>query len=178
MGQTHSVKSVARMAAVFSRHPQALAWGRDRLTMVGDVALSSEPFAFTQTNYYEREMGAELLKQFHLLEGLADPGQLADWKLESNRWEHELAADGLYPEARPINIDPGYVTEAKLVLATTKDRDHRIYLRDDIYAEVTLYYHAQQWHGRPWTYPDYELPETIAFLDASRQWLRQRLKRV
>jgi hypothetical protein len=45
-----------------------------------------------------------------------------------------------WPEPRPLNLDPGYLTEAKLVLATTKDRNHRLYLDRGIFAEVTLCY--------------------------------------
>ena len=173
MGDTQAAKPVAMMAAVFSRHETALAWARTRLEQqFGAISLSSDPFPFVQTDYYDKSMGEGIQKQFHLLEGLRDGADLADWKLLSNQWEQEFAEQGGYPEHRPLNIDPGYVTEAKLVLATTKDRDHRIYLRDNIYAEVTLYYHGKQWCTRPWTYPDYTIPIAIDFLNQSRERLR------
>ena len=57
-----------------------------------------------------------------------DPAELPLLKRRSNDWETEYRDSHPHPEARPLNLDPGYLTEAKLVLATTKDRDHRIYL--------------------------------------------------
>jgi hypothetical protein len=69
---------------------------------------------------------------------LIDPGRLAEIKRLTNEWEAEYAALEIHPEPRPLNLDPGYITAAKLVLASTKDQGHRIYLRDGIFAEVTL----------------------------------------
>ena len=82
-------------------------------------------------------------------------GRLADIKRQTNAWEAEYAALGLHPEPRPLNLDPGYITLAKLVLASTKDHAHRIYLGDGIYAEVTLAYRDRRWQPLEWTYPDY-----------------------
>ena len=78
-----------------------------------------------------------------------DPGMLADVKRLTNDWEEQYAASGGEENgeqnvdetervSRPLNLDPGYVAERKLVLASVKDHAHRIYLRDGIYAEVTL----------------------------------------
>ena len=66
----------------------------------------------------------------------------------------------------------------KVVLASTKDRAHRIYLRDGIFAEECLYYHSHAWQGRPWTYPDYLRHEYHLFLLEVRQQLQARLKQV
>ena len=170
-------KPVLPLVAVFSRHETALEWAVGRIEQgLGAIGLTSERFDFEQTNYYSQTMGESLWKQFFLLERLADPAMLADWKVMTNRWEQELAATGDFEETRPVNLDPGYVTEAKLVLATTKDRDHRIYLREGIYAEVTLYYNQGQWKSRPWTYPDYELPLCHEFLTQGRQRLREMMR--
>jgi hypothetical protein len=78
------------------------------------------------------------------------------------------------PESRPLNLDPGYLTEAKLVLASTKDRDHRVYLDRGIYAEVTLHYQrGRGWQPRPWTYPDYRSEPYLQFFTRCRQYLRK-----
>ena len=74
-------------------------------------------------------------------------------------------------------IDPGYVTEAKLILASTKDRDHRIYLDRGVFAENTLFYHAGAWKKRPWTYPDYQRADYHQFLTRCRDYYRQRLRK-
>ncbi len=121
---------------------------RDRV--LGPLALASERFVFAETGYYDASMGTELRKCFWVTERLADPAQLAAWKIMTNGWEDELAAQpelaGLTrSEERPVNIDPGYITMAKLLLASTKDHAHRIYLERGIFAEITLMYRHKQW---------------------------------
>ena len=113
--------------AAFSRYPAALDWAKQTAEEAwGRVALVSEPFDHRETNYYEATMGPDLKKMFFAFETLIDPEQLVKFKLTSNQWELDYQKIGQHPEPRPLNLDPGYVTEAKLILATTKDRDHRI----------------------------------------------------
>ena len=121
------------------------------------------------------QMGTGLLKQFCRAAGLYDPARLAQAKLLSNAWEQELAGSGEYAEPRPLNIDPGYVTLTKLVLASCKDRAHRIYLTDGIYAEECLYYLDRGWRSRPWTYPDYQRADFQAFFVQARRALKRLL---
>jgi hypothetical protein len=134
------------------------------------VALASEPYAFDQTRYYERSMGAGLRKQLWAFAEPVGPDRLPAIKLATNALERELA--GGRPEARPINLDPGYLALGKFVLATTKDQAHRLYLRDGIFAEVTLQYQDGAYRPWPWTYADYRLPEVLAFLAEARQFYR------
>lgn len=177
MGEISEVRPVLRIVAAFSRYDEALASGRGTLEAEwGDIALVSDPFPQFETNYYEADMGTHLRKQFWAFAPLADPGGLADWKIRSNQLEDRVAGLGRWPEERPLNLDPGYLTEAKLLLATTKDRDHRIYLRDGIFAEVTLRYQRKKWTPWPWTYPDYQRPEYHYFFDQCREFLRQSLR--
>ncbi len=177
MGDIRPARPVLRIVAAFSRYSDALSWGREQVEAAwGDVALVSQPFPLVETNYYDQEMGTGQLKQFWALADLQPPEALADWKQKSNEWEAEYIARGLWPEPRPLNLDPGYLSEAKLVLATTKDRDHRIYLRDGIYAEVTLHYRRKRWTTWPWTYPDYQRAEYHEFFDQCRVYLRQSLQ--
>ena len=74
-----------------------------------------------------------------------------------------------------MNIDPGYITLAKLVLASTKDHAHRIYLRDGIYAEVTLSFHQRQWRPHSWTFPDYARADYREFFMRCREYLHRQL---
>jgi hypothetical protein len=124
------------------------------------------------TRYYEPAMGAGLRKVLWAFAQRIDPARLADIKLASNALEDELAAQGLYPEARPLNLDPGYLVLGKFVLATTKDQAHRLYLRDGIFAEVTLHYQAGAFRPWPWTYADYRLDEVLAFLEVAREYYK------
>ena len=179
MGSIQPVRPVLLIAAVFSRHQEVIAQAKALLEeRLGPLALQSEPFAFDQTDYYTASMGPGLRKQFFAFRELIDPGKLPSLKLQTNRWEEELAASGRYEESRVVNIDPGYLNLSKLVLASTKDHAHRIYLGKGIYAEVTLHYKRETgWTPWPWTYPDYRRGEYHAFFDRCRQYYRQRVQR-
>ncbi len=159
------------IAALFSRYPEAMDWAKKRIeTNWGMVALESQPFAFDETDYYAAEMGGGLQKSFLVIDGEFDASQLAERKIEAVAWEQEYASLGKHAEKRPVNIDPGYVTLNKLVLASTKDRAHRIYLNQGIFAEVTMRY-VGGWQFYPWTYPDYQRPESLEFFSKSRKYL-------
>jgi Domain of unknown function (DUF4416) len=162
------------LAAVFSRHDAALEWTEERLTGAwGRVQLRSPRFDHSETRYYEAEMGARLRKQFLVFEGLFDPQQLSKRKLESNQLEEDLAGAGNFVELRPVNIDPGYLTLTKLVLASAKDRAHRLYMAEGIYAEECLYYLDGCWQTRPWTYADYKRADFQAFFIEARELLKR-----
>jgi hypothetical protein len=175
MAEAISHLPVLRVLAAFSRYPKALDWAKGIAESAwGPVAVESERFEHRETNYYDATMGTGLKKCFFAFETFADPAELAAWKLASNQWESDHQRLGLHPESRPLNLDPGYLTEAKLILATTKDRDHRIYLRDGIFAEVTLHFHHGKWEARPWTYPDYQRADYHEFFLRCREYLRRR----
>jgi hypothetical protein len=167
---------VLLVVAVFSRHPAALAWARERLeARFGPVALAAAPYPFVQTDYYESTMGPGLLKQLLAFRQLVPPEELAAIKVQTNELEADLERTRTYPEPRPLNLDPGILSLGKFQLATTKDQAHRVYLRDGIFTEVTLRFRAGSFEPWPWTYADYRLPEVIAFLNEARSYYRQRL---
>jgi hypothetical protein len=167
---------VLLIVAAFGRQADALRWGRERLELAyGPVALAGEPFAFTHTAYYEPVMGPGLTKQLLAFRNLLTADCLPDVKRHTNALESELAASGRFSEARPVNLDPGVLTLGKFLLATTKDQAHRIYLRDGIFAEVTLRFEAGAFEPWPWTYADYREPAVRAFLGEAREYYRRRL---
>jgi hypothetical protein len=161
------------LAAVFGNEPAALQWARQKMEQHwGVVGLTSPVFEHAETSYYAAEMGHPLVKQFFVVDCLWDAANLARCKLQTNQWEAELADSRLFAQARPVNIDPGYMVLSKLVLASAKDRAHRIYLRDGIYAEECLYYVAG-WQSRAWTYPDYQRADFQNFFTTVRERLKQ-----
>jgi hypothetical protein len=169
MGTISLPASTLLVVAASSRHGPALAWARGRAeSLFGPIALCSDAFDFTETDYYTATMGSGLKKQFFAFERLIDPGTLADIKRQTNAWEAEYAAMQRHAEARPLNLDPGYITPAKLVLASTKDHAHRIYLEGGIYAEVTLSYRGGCWQPFEWTYPDYRRDDYQRFFTECR----------
>jgi hypothetical protein len=167
---------VLLVVAVFSRHTEAIAWAGQRLEeYFGPIARTSQAYDFNQTAYYEPAMGPALQKQFFIFHDLVAADCLPDVKLRSNALETELASTNRYPETRPINIDPGILSLGKFLLATTKDQAHRIYLRNGIFAEVTLRFQAGAFEPWEWTYADYRLPSVRAFLKEAREFYRQQL---
>ncbi len=172
MGQIQPPAPVLLIVAASSRYAEAFDWAHVQCgRRFGPIAMTSAAFDFTETDYYAATMGAELKKQFIAFERLIDPAALADIKRETNEWEREYAAMGRHPEPRPLNLDPGYITPAKLVLASTKDHAHRIYLRDGIHAEITLIYRQRKWQPMEWTYPDYRRDDYQKFFTQCRDWL-------
>jgi hypothetical protein len=162
--------------AAFSRHNHALAWARQQVQKCfGPIALDSPVYPFHHTAYYAASMGPDLRKQIWVMERLTPLDSLADHKRSAIRLEHELVATGQFPESRPLNLDPGLLNLGKFMLATTKDKDHRIYLRDGIFAEVTLRYCDKEYVPWPWTYADYREDAVRNFLNLAREYYKKRL---
>jgi hypothetical protein len=176
MGAIRPHPPLLLVVAVFSRHDPAFQWAQERLVeLFGPVGLVSPPYLFNQTGYYQAEMGPDLQKRFLVFENLAPSDCLPAAKLQTNVLEAQLAAGGQYPEQRPVNLDPGLLSLGKFVLATTKDQAHRIYLRDGVFAEVTLRFQAGVWEPWPWTYADYQEPFVRNFLREARDYYRKRM---
>lgn len=179
MGHVALPAPVLLFTAVVSRYAEAIDWAAERSSQAwGAIVRRSEPFDFTETDYYAATMGTGLRKQFLAFERPIDPAALPQIKLESGRWEDEYAARGLHPEPRPLNLDPGYLTAAKLVLASTKDHSHRLYLGQGIYGEVTLYFRQGRWRDREWTYPDYRRADFQEFFLRLRDDWQRRIREV
>ncbi len=178
MGQINTPQPVLLILAAFSRHDQAFDWVLEQVPAAwGDVVLTSPKFDFAETDYYEPTMGPGLLKQFWAFETLIDPARLPEIKRQTNDWEAAYSQLGQHDERRPLNLDPGYLTLAKLVLASTKDHAHRIYLAQGIYAEVTLRYQHRGWKAWDWTFPDYRRSDYHEFFDQCRGYVQQQLRR-
>ena len=177
MGQPTVHSPALLIVAAFSRYGEALDWARRRAENAwGPVVLESPRFVFDDTDYYTRSMGPELRKVFWLFDArdrqFFDPAALVDVKLATNDWEDEYAAQSSHDESRPLNLDPGYLTLGKLVLASTKDFAHRIYLDRGIYAEITLYYRHRRWEHHQWTFPDYQRTDYQEFFTQCRDYLK------
>lgn len=182
MGIVRNQPPVLLLIAAFGVSQEALALGRERVEReFGPIAKESETYRFNDfTRYYEEEMGPELPKRFWVFENLIDPARLATIKRSTNDWEAEigahLQAQGRSTGPRPLNLDPGYIDLGKLILASTKDHAHRIYLRDGIFAETTLTYTQKNWRALPWSYADYRDEKNQAFFTECREYLRTRYR--
>ncbi len=177
MGQPTPPTPALLLVAAFSRHGEALEWARGRAEEAwGEIAMQSPAFEFDETAYYEPTMGPGLRKTFMAMARPTDPSELVAIKLRTNSWEEQYAAEAADPEPRPLNLDPGYLTLGKLVLASTKDFVHRVYLDRGIYAEVTLFYRRGAWQHHEWTFADYRRGDYQAFFTRARDYLHGRLR--
>jgi len=176
MGEIHTPTPVLHFCgAIFAPGIDAAALRSALEAAFGPVGSASPVFPFDQTAYYEREMGAGLLKIFFTFENFIDPGDIARIKIRTNEIEASFVSNG--GPARPVNLDPGYISLSKLVLATTKDNYHRIYVRDGIYAETTLQFVGGSFSPFPWTYPDFRKKEYIDFFNTLRAGYKVKLQR-
>ncbi len=160
--------AVVRIAGILHPDEKWFQWSVDRLEEKwGSVKRRSETFPFSHTDYY-RDIAPELKRTFVSFPGLARAGDLADWKMFSCSIERDSGA------TRKVNIDPGYVNGSRLVLASTKDHAHRIFLRDGIFAEVTLRFMKKRWVSFDCTFPDFTCGVYDCFLDEARKdWLEE-----
>ncbi len=140
----------------------------------GAVDYESDLLPFDKTEYYEKEMGKNLSRKFLSFKELMLPHKLVQIKIFTNRIEKEFLDD---QKRRRINIDPGYINAGKLVLATTKDWQHRLYLGEGIYGEVTLRFKGGTFSVWEWTYPDYQTTAYIEIFNSIRELYMRKINK-
>ncbi|HXX54138.1 MAG TPA: DUF4416 family protein [Thermodesulfovibrionales bacterium] len=135
----------------------------------GEVALESRARPWDHSEYYKEELGSPLSRTFIFFRDMINPEALGDIKLFTNRVELQLSSHG----KRNINLDPGYLTPYQVVLASTKNYAHRIYLGKGIYAEVTLVHKDGRYCSHLFTYRDYASDEYIQLFEHARVFLKE-----
>ena len=173
MSQPREPEKVKLISSIFS--PEELLIDQvisHMLNAFGPTDWVSPPLPFDRARYYEREMGWPLYRRFITFEQLIHPDQIVRIKLETNDIEqrHEQAG------RRSVNIDPGYVSLERLVLATGKNYTHRIYLSHGIYADLTLVYQKGSFRPLVWTYKDYADLQVIQWFNELRERYKQQLR--
>lgn len=137
------------------------------------VDTESPVFDFDKTDYYDREMGTPLYKRFIAFEELIDPMRLPEIKLLTNDIEIEMAVEG----NRRINLDPGYLSDANVILATTKNHYHRVPLSKGIYAHIEYVLKRKKPVPMEWTYPDFQTAQYMEFFEKLYQLYRMQIKK-
>lgn len=177
MGEIRKVDPVKLIAGII--YSDELFTGKAVNMMVseyGDIDIETEPVKFDQTDYYTDEMGELLYRKFISFEKLIAPENLSTIKRFTNDIELRFSLPGCEGPKRRVNIDPGYLELSKLVLASTKNFSHRIYLERGIYGEVTMMYRDNRFVALEWTYPDYQTRYAIDFLEEVRSRYNRQLK--
>ena len=177
MWELKEPRPVKLMIGILAANEDCLKAAIEALTAeFGKADLISDVWPFTQTDYYKSETGENILRQFVSIEKLIDPGKLAEVKHKTNKLEQKLVAELGLDLPRPVNLDPGVIEASKLILATTKNYSHRIYIGEKMYAEVTLVFDKGSWCPLPYTYPDYKQQCYFDFFDKVRTRLLEQLK--
>ena len=140
--------------------------------MFGPADWISPNLLFDRTQYYAKEMGWPLHRRFISFKKLIRPDETVEIKLATNKVEARYSQDG----KRRINIDPGYISLERLVLATGKNYTHRIYLSKGIYADLTLIFHRGCFRALDWTYRDYADPKAMNYFSDVRERYKAQIR--
>src|SRR2546430_17137507 len=176
MGSIRIFNPVKLFVGVLVSDAELIALVREKLVeFYGTIDHESPVIPFDFTDYYSAEMGESIARVFFSFERLIEADRLAEIKRQTNNLEEEFKNKG-HATKRPVNLDPGYVEHAKVVLASTKNFYHRMYLADGIFAEVTMHFRNNTFQFFPWTYPDYQSKDYQEFFLRMRPIYRSQLK--
>lgn len=165
MGDLCKQKPLKLVCSLFFKDEDFLEYAEKKIKSIyGPLEDTVFNGTFGYTDYYRTEFGVGLKRKLVCFSKLVKPENIARVKLATNRIEKKTLMSG----KRRVNIDPGYLTEAKLVLLTTKDYSHRVYLGQGIFAETTLYFKEGSFRSWPWTYPDYASDAFIGYFNKVR----------
>lgn len=139
----------------------------------GQIEHKSPAFNFNQTDYYKDELGENLKRVFLGFKKLISAENLVKIKHYTNKLEYKYLRE---KNKRRINIDPGYISVSKLILATTKNFAHRIYAGSGIFEEITLTFTDTSFKAGRWTYPDYRSESYIAFFNEIRNMYKREIE--
>jgi len=124
-----------------------------------ETDMTSDQFDFDFTDYYFMEMGKPLNRRFFSFSRLISPEELPEIKLRTNEIEKEFSISG----RRRINLDPGYLSDANVIIATTKNYYQRIPLTNGIYAHMEYVIKGKSLNILEWTYPDFRSEKYMNF---------------
>lgn len=155
MTEARPFAPVKYVAGIIFSDGRGLELAEDGLTnLLGPIDLRSPAVPFSFTGYYVPEMGEGLKRLFLSFERPGRPESLAELKLATNGLELEISRAVGRSSGRAVNLDPGYLTSAALIMATAKNFAHRVPLSSGIYAHLELLFTKHGPEALPWTYPD------------------------
>ncbi len=175
MGKAKEPEPAKLFMSLITSEEDVLQKGMDDLGEIfGEIDFISDVLPFNFTDYYAQEMGTNLFRRFITFGSLVSRASLPEIKQRTNDLEEKYATPLRH---RKINIDPGYLCLEHVILATTKGYTHRPYLREGIYADLTLIYRSKSFRPLEWTYPDYRQSEVIGLFNEFRKTYLEDLKR-
>ncbi|MCX7857847.1 MAG: DUF4416 family protein [Deltaproteobacteria bacterium] len=174
MGEVKETKPVLYFSSIIYGSGNAFNFAQEKLlNLFGEIEEITEEMSFSHTKYYEDEMGLNLKRKFVLFKSLKNREDLPEVKIKTNEIEKEFSFNG----KRTFNIDPGYISLENVILATTKNYTHRIYIGKGIYADLTLIFKSGTFRPLEWTYPDYASEPIVGIFNKWRKVLKERLRK-
>ena len=168
--QSKAVLIIACMYGDFEVYESVL---KDIIENFNSVKIIGEEYLFSHSIYYKEEMGENLKKRFLVFENMIERDYLVEAKKITDKIEKKYLDE---KGGRKINIDPAILTLENFILATNKNFTHRIYLKDGVFADLTLIYKKKKGYSElDWTYADYSSEETKSFLNNVRDLFYNRL---
>lgn len=166
MGEIRIPHNVSLIVSILYSREEML---QQAMNLLNDRFFGGELLSFSQlfdfSDYYNEELGTPIYRRFWRADRLFPRDSLADVKSQTNEMERQYIREG----KRQFNLDPGFLSAENFILATTKNYTHRIYLRDGIYADLTLVYKEKGFRTLEWTYPDYAGEEIRNLLRMERE---------
>jgi hypothetical protein len=173
MGKPCFPDPVLLFVGTLYRDEEYLSRAKERLYgLFGESVFESPPLPWEYSDYYKGELGTPIQRTFIFFRNTINPDALCDIKLKTNEMEEDLSTGG----KRNINLDPGYLTPYHVVLASTKNYSHRVYLGKGIYAEVTLLYKNNRYRPHLFTYRDYASDEYVEIFAKARKFFDEKSK--
>ena len=182
MGKLFQPKPAKLIISMFTSDKNLFGLYKEELIKrFGEVDIESNIQPFDFTDYYEKEFGKKLIQKLFSFSTLVRQDELAEIKIITNKLENKNIdkniTKNLTHHKRRINLDPGYITLNKYILASTKNGPSRIYLNQGIYAEITLRFINKSFVPCEYTYPNYKTDEYINFLNSVRQKYKLQLRK-
>jgi hypothetical protein len=165
-------EAILFVGSLFSSDDVFSAAERDLREMFGTVLFKSPAIRWNYSEYYDSELGLPLLRNFLFFETIVDPTCLVEAKLAVMEVERKFSVK----DRRQINLDPGYLTLAKAVLASKKNYSHRLNLGRGVFAELELFFRGGRFNPMPYTYADYRDKRFLGFFATARELFKKSLE--
>lgn len=136
--------------------------------LFGDIDDESSEYDFNFTAYYEKEMGAGLKKIFISFKKIINNKELSEIRSITGKIEDRFRVNN----KRTINIDPGYISEEGVFMASLKQKPFKEDIGNNVFLHKVLGFDNGRVVEFSHTFADYKLKGNQDFLLKVRAGLK------